>query len=79
VPAERLAFVLAPEDADGTVLFQVAHTVRFTPVPAGTSLTLRLRATNPGPGAAPALAGLRLGWQQTLDKLATFVASSGPG
>jgi uncharacterized protein YndB with AHSA1/START domain/DNA-binding transcriptional ArsR family regulator len=70
VPAELFAFVLAPEDPGGSVLFQVAHTARFTPVQSGTSVALRLRATDPRPGAAPALAGLRLGWQQTLDKLA---------
>jgi uncharacterized protein YndB with AHSA1/START domain/DNA-binding transcriptional ArsR family regulator len=69
-PAERLAFVLAPEDADGNALFTVAHIVQFTPAGSGTTVALQVRATDPEPGAAPALAGLRLGWQQTLDKLA---------
>jgi uncharacterized protein YndB with AHSA1/START domain len=68
-PAERLSFVLAPEDAAGQALFTVTHTVRFTPAGSGTTVTLHIRATDPRPGAAPALAGLRLGWQQTLDKL----------
>jgi uncharacterized protein YndB with AHSA1/START domain len=70
VPAELFAFTLAPEDPHGNVLFQVAHTVRIAPAASGASVTLRVRATDPGPGAAPALAGLRLGWQQSLDRLA---------
>jgi uncharacterized protein YndB with AHSA1/START domain len=69
-PADRLGFVLAPEDTAGQALFSVTHTVRFTAAESGTTVTLQVRATDPEPDAAPALAGLRLGWQQTLDKLA---------
>jgi len=72
-PFTRLAFELAPEDAQGHPMFRVAHTVRLDPSGDRTIVTLRARATDPHIEAAAALAGLRIGWEQTLDKLAAHL------
>lgn len=73
-PFQRLAFELTPEDADGRPMFRVAHTVRLESSGGRTVVMLRARATEAGPDAAPALAGLQIGWEQTLDKLAAYLS-----
>jgi hypothetical protein len=44
--------------------------VRLEPDPGGTRLDLELRVLSSRPEAAPALAGMRPGWEQSLDRLA---------
>jgi uncharacterized protein YndB with AHSA1/START domain/DNA-binding transcriptional ArsR family regulator len=72
-----LAFDLAPDGPDGTPMFRAAYRVRFTPAPTrGTIVTVRIRVTDPSPAAAPALAGIRFGWEQALDKLAALLTGT---
>jgi uncharacterized protein YndB with AHSA1/START domain len=64
-----LRFELGPLGPDKTQLFSATHDVRLAERDAGTRLSLAIRVTAVTPEAAPALAGMRLGWQQTLSKL----------
>jgi uncharacterized protein YndB with AHSA1/START domain/DNA-binding MarR family transcriptional regulator len=64
-----LRFELGPLGPDKTQLFSASHDVRLAQRDTGTRLSLAIRVTTVTPEAAPALAGMRLGWQQTLSKL----------
>jgi uncharacterized protein YndB with AHSA1/START domain len=75
VPVERIGFELAPEGPDGRPVFRVAHAVRLVPDGERTIVTLRLRAFAFEDGAAATLAGLRIGWEQTLDRLAALFSA----
>jgi uncharacterized protein YndB with AHSA1/START domain/DNA-binding transcriptional ArsR family regulator len=65
-----LSFELAPMGPTGTPLFDARHTVRLTPRAQMTALSLTIRITHLTPDAIPAVAGMRLGWSQLLNKLA---------
>lgn len=73
-PNERLAFDLYPEGADGRPVFRVSHAVRLVADGERTIVTMRLRAAEFAGDAAAPLAGLRIGWEQTLDRLAALLA-----
>jgi uncharacterized protein YndB with AHSA1/START domain/DNA-binding MarR family transcriptional regulator len=73
-PHDHLAFELSPEDHEGRPLFRVRHTVRFQPSGDRTTVKLTVRATDPTPESAPALAGLRMGWEQLLDNLVAYLS-----
>jgi uncharacterized protein YndB with AHSA1/START domain/DNA-binding transcriptional ArsR family regulator len=64
-----LRFQLGPLGPDKNRLFSATHDVRLAERDTGTCLSLAIRVTAVTPEAAPALAGMRLGWQQTLSKL----------
>jgi uncharacterized protein YndB with AHSA1/START domain/DNA-binding transcriptional ArsR family regulator len=64
-----LRFELGPLGPDKTHLLLATHDVRLTARGSGTLLLLAIRVTAVTPAAAAALAGMRLGWQQTLSKL----------
>jgi uncharacterized protein YndB with AHSA1/START domain len=64
-----LSFELAPLDAVGRPLFHAAHEVRLAQRGQKTRLALTIRVSDVPPEAAPAIAGIALGWEQTLDKL----------
>jgi uncharacterized protein YndB with AHSA1/START domain len=64
-----LSFELAPLDASGEPLFHADHEVRLTPRGQQTRLELTIHLSDVPAEAAPALAGIALGWEQTLDKL----------
>jgi uncharacterized protein YndB with AHSA1/START domain len=66
-----LRFQLAPIDSEGAPLFAAEHELRLEPQGGGTRLTLAIHVTDARPEAAPALAGLEIGWRQLLDALAT--------
>lgn len=70
----RLDFELSPVDPAGRPVFRGAYSVRLTAAGPDTVIGLRIRADRFTPAAAPAVAGLRFGWQQTLDKLARLFA-----
>jgi uncharacterized protein YndB with AHSA1/START domain/DNA-binding transcriptional ArsR family regulator len=65
-----LDFEMAPLGPDGVPLFTAAYAVRLVPVANGTRLTLQARIDASTAAAAPALAGMRIGWEQSLDRLA---------
>lgn len=69
----RLSFELAPFDDAGQPLFSVIQEVSLTPRGRRTRLTIRMSVTDPTPDAAPAIAGIPLGWEQVLDKLAAHL------
>jgi uncharacterized protein YndB with AHSA1/START domain/DNA-binding transcriptional ArsR family regulator len=68
-PPSKLSFELAPVGPDGAPLFSATHTVRLAERGEKTRLSLTVRVAGITRDAAPALAGLRLGWGQLLDKL----------
>ena len=70
----ELDFAMAPLGADGRPLFEAVHAVRLDEAPGGTQLGLEIRITSSTAPAAPAIAGMRLGWEQSLDKLVRAVA-----
>jgi uncharacterized protein YndB with AHSA1/START domain/DNA-binding transcriptional ArsR family regulator len=69
-PPNSLSFALAPVGPLGTTLFAATHTVRLNRHGRRTALSLTIRVTDLAPAAITAVAGLRLGWSQLLDKLA---------
>jgi uncharacterized protein YndB with AHSA1/START domain/DNA-binding transcriptional ArsR family regulator len=68
-PPVALSFELAPLGARGKPLFSAVHHARFTAQPNGTRVSLTIQVSAVEPVAAPALAGMRPGWIQLLDKL----------
>jgi uncharacterized protein YndB with AHSA1/START domain/DNA-binding transcriptional ArsR family regulator len=68
----HLSFELAPVDLRGEPLFHAAHEVRLEAQRGQqTGLVLTIEVTGVDAQAAPAVAGIPLGWEQTLDKLET--------
>ena len=66
---ERLEFELTPLTADGRPLFSADYEVSLRGEHARTRLALEIRITTSSAEAAPAIAGIELGWGQLLDKL----------
>jgi len=69
-PPAALTFEMTPVDAAGVPLFTSVNEVRLAPRRDGTRLTMAIRVRDARPEAAPALAGMAPGWEQTLAKLA---------
>lgn len=66
----HLRYELGPLAADGSRLLSAIHDVTLRRHASATKLSLTIRVTTAAPEAAPALAGMELGWRQLLDKLA---------
>jgi uncharacterized protein YndB with AHSA1/START domain/DNA-binding transcriptional ArsR family regulator len=64
-----LSFELAPLDPSGEPLFRAVHEVRLAQRGQQTRLALTIHLSDVQDEAAPAVAGIALGWEQTLDKL----------
>jgi uncharacterized protein YndB with AHSA1/START domain/DNA-binding MarR family transcriptional regulator len=64
-----LTFELAPLDPSGQPLFSALNEVRLTRRGRVTQLRLTIRVSDVRAEAAPAVAGIAFGWEQTLDKL----------
>ncbi len=75
----RLTFEQSPLDDRGRPLFVAVCTVRLRQRATSTRLALRIVVTDARPKAAAALAGIELGWEQLLDKLATHVGEEQTG
>jgi uncharacterized protein YndB with AHSA1/START domain/DNA-binding transcriptional ArsR family regulator len=69
-PRQRMRFELSHLGADGEPLFTAIHDLRLNEHRKGTQLTLVIRVTAASAAAAPAIAGIQIGWTQLLDKLA---------
>jgi uncharacterized protein YndB with AHSA1/START domain/DNA-binding transcriptional ArsR family regulator len=65
-----LDFEMTPLGPDGEPLFSATHAVRLHPHAGETELQLDIRVDLSTEAAAPAIAGMRLGWEQSLTKLA---------
>jgi uncharacterized protein YndB with AHSA1/START domain len=72
-PPERLTFSSAALDHHGRALFEVLNTVTFTEQRGSTTVTLRFQVVRRTSEAAPYLAGAKVGWTQSLDRLAALV------
>lgn len=76
-PPHELRFKMSPLDPDGAPLFTSTHTVSLTEETGCTILTMTIDITDTQPDAAAVLAGVEIGWRQTLDRLATLLADNG--
>ncbi|MBA3276626.1 MAG: SRPBCC domain-containing protein [Chloroflexia bacterium] len=75
VPPERLVFTAAAfASEDGAFLLEDTTTVTFTEFDGKTELTMHAVVTKATPEAGGALAGMEQGWNETLDKLADYLA-----
>lgn len=72
VPPERIVFVSAALDQAGNPLFEVLNTVTLTEQGKKTVLTLHGRVLTKTALADQYLAGMEIGWSQSLDRLAEF-------
>jgi uncharacterized protein YndB with AHSA1/START domain len=71
---ERLVFSNIAVDGDGNHLLEGETSVTLTEQNGKTTLTLNTRAVGLVPLAPQMLAGMEIGWTQSIDKLATLVA-----
>lgn len=76
VPPERLGFTNNAADQDGKPLLEGFTTVTFVEESGKTKLTLETRAAGLVPYAAQMLAGMDVGWNQSLDRLLRLVAKA---
>lgn len=72
---ESLSFRLSPLLSDGTVAFTARYDWVLEDAGAGTDLEVRLRLADSTPPSAEFIAGIRLGWDQALDRLAATLAA----
>ncbi|HEY6269280.1 MAG TPA: SRPBCC domain-containing protein [Candidatus Acidoferrum sp.] len=74
VEPERIVFTSAPLDEKGIPLFELLTTVILEEQGGKTKQTVTVRVIKRGPDAAQYLAGMGVGWTQTLERLAEYVA-----
>ncbi|MEU6125372.1 metalloregulator ArsR/SmtB family transcription factor [Streptomyces sp. NPDC047123] len=77
-PGERLAYRLSPLLPDGTPAFTARIRLDLAPAGTGTDLAVHWRITDSTVDAADFVAGIEIGFGQSLDKLATAVHPTGP-
>lgn len=71
---ERLVFTsTAFDDADGNPQLEVRNTITFDERDGKTHLRVQAIVVKSTPEVDPALAGMEMGWSQSLDKLAAYV------
>jgi uncharacterized protein YndB with AHSA1/START domain len=70
---ERLVFTNNAVDADGNVLLEGLTTVTFAEQGSKTTMVLKTHAVGRVPMAKQMLAGMEMGWTQTIDKLGELV------
>jgi len=73
LPPERLVFVSSALDETGNPLFDVLTTITLAAHGTKTKQTLEARVIQKTAKAAPYLAGMEIGWTQSLDRLTAFV------
>jgi uncharacterized protein YndB with AHSA1/START domain len=76
VEPERLVFPSAALDGEGDPLFEVLTTVTFAEQGGKTKQILRARVIKSTAEAAPYLAGMEVGWTQSLERLAQSLAKT---
>ncbi len=77
-PPQKLAFTSSALDAAGKPLFEVLTTVTFNERQGKTEVVLEAHVTMKTPAAAPHLAGMSAGWNQSLDRMADYAACTAP-
>ncbi|MED7924256.1 metalloregulator ArsR/SmtB family transcription factor [Nonomuraea sp. LP-02] len=73
-PGERLAYRLSPELPGGTPAFTAHLDLALRPAGAGTELDVDFRITDSAVESADFVAGIEIGFGQSLDKLAAILA-----
>ncbi|MCT9094036.1 metalloregulator ArsR/SmtB family transcription factor [Streptomyces sp. ASQP_92] len=74
-PGERLTYRLSPLLPDGRLAFTAHIDMRLAPTGAGSDLQVHWRITDSTTDSADFVAGIEIGFGQSLDKLATTLAS----
>jgi uncharacterized protein YndB with AHSA1/START domain len=74
VAPERLVFTIAALEGDGTIRLENLTTVSFVERAGTTELTLQVRVLRATAAAAANLAGMEVGWSQSLERLGELVA-----
>jgi len=75
VEPERIVFTSAALDAAGNPMFELLTTVTFAEQGGKTKQILRARVIKSSAQVAPYLAGREAGWTQSLERLASYVAT----
>jgi uncharacterized protein YndB with AHSA1/START domain/DNA-binding transcriptional ArsR family regulator len=78
-PAERLAYRLSPLLPDGGLAFTAHVGLGLRPTDTGTDLDVHWRITDSTVDSADFIAGIEIGFGQSLDKLATNLAADSQG
>jgi len=73
IPPERLVFTSVARDLDGNPLIEGHNIITFEDVDGKTRLTVQSRAVGVAPVAPQMIAGMEMGWRQSLDRLAELV------
>ncbi|MEU6729481.1 metalloregulator ArsR/SmtB family transcription factor [Nonomuraea wenchangensis] len=73
-PGERLAYRLSPELPDGSPAFTAHLDLALRPAGGGTGLDVHFRITDSAVESADFVAGIEIGFGQSLDKLAAILA-----
>jgi uncharacterized protein YndB with AHSA1/START domain len=77
VEPTRIVFTTTVLDPEDNFLFAIRNTISLAPTDDGkTLLTLQASIIKSTPQAAPYLAGMEMGWAQTLDRLAGILAKA---
>jgi uncharacterized protein YndB with AHSA1/START domain len=74
-PGERLAYRLSPVLPDGGIAFTAHVDIGLKPIGTGTDLDVRWRITDSTIDSADFIAGIEIGFGQSLDKLAAALAA----
>jgi len=75
VEPERIVFTSAALDAAGNLMFELPTTMTFAEQGGKTKQILRVRVIKSTAQAATYLAGMEAGWTQSLERLASYVAT----
>ena len=76
IAPERIVFLSAVPDGKGGSLFEVLNTVTFTERGGQTTISISAQLVRKSLGADGYLKGMSEGWAQTLDRLASHVATT---
>jgi uncharacterized protein YndB with AHSA1/START domain len=77
VEPTQIVFTTTVLDQEGNSMFEIRNTISLAPTDDGkTLLTLQASVIKSTPQAAPYLAGMEIGWAQTLDRLAGILAKA---
>lgn len=75
-PGRRLSFVLSPKLPDGSLGFSGHYEWRIAATESGTDLEVSLQIDDTAVLSAESIAGIELGWNQSLDRLALLLAGT---
>jgi uncharacterized protein YndB with AHSA1/START domain len=75
VEPERIVFTAWAVGPEGRNLFEVLTTVTLTEQGGRTALRMEARVVEATPEAAPSIAGMRPGWEQSLDRFGEYLAT----